>query len=187
MYHGDLVADVDESTPEIGGGIVYVLAGAVLLDPPPVVTALETLLRERSSPRFHWHRESSSKRFEICDLIIANEITATCFWRSVHRKGQSAARQQIIAAVARWASNEQVSHLIIESGNRHSDRRDEAAIREIQRTENISFPYDHRSKSEPLLCIADAIAGAAGAYLTEKDKRYYDKLAAGNVITLEQC
>jgi len=48
----------------------------------------------------------------------------------------------------------------------------------------VPFVYDWRSKAEPLLWIADAIAGAVGEHVSGKDDQWFARLDAAGVITL---
>ena len=48
----------------------------------------------------------------------------------------------------------------------------------------VPFHYEWRSKSEPLLWIADAIAGAVGEHVVGKDSSWFERLEEGKVLRL---
>ena len=48
----------------------------------------------------------------------------------------------------------------------------------------VPFTYDWRSKAEPLLWIADAIAGAVAEYVVGKDPTWWEMLSDLGIVAL---
>lgn len=175
-YDGELVAVVDESSPAAGAGIIYVISTAIVLDPTDVAASCRAVIGERARP-FHWRREGPQARAAM--LALVNDSVSEVFWqyRSVPRPGQVDARRALLGQQLELIESAGASHLIIESGDRHGDARDRATVLDSFPGRPVPFRYEWRTKSEPLLWIADAISGAVGEYLAGKGDAAYQQIS----------
>ncbi len=184
-YIGDMVAVVDESTPNMGAGIYYVVSTAVLINHREVRAAVDGLFADtpgRSRP-FHWHREGPAAKRRIIDIIADAGIVAHSRYRSVGRRGQAAARPGLLISIAEAARQEGASHLIIESGDDHTNERDrDALLGYYEPAGGVPFGYDWRTKREPLLWLADAVSGAISDHFTGEEPVWFAQLTAAGII-----
>lgn len=180
-----LVAVLDETTPEVGAGVYYVVASAVIVDLAAITGDLK-LLFEASPSRlrpFHWHKEGPIAKQRMIDVIISNGLIAHSRYRSVARKNQSQARSQLLIAISQDLEVEGVQHLIIESGDSSTNERDRQALLDYYRDRGgVPFEYDWRSKKEPLLWVADALNGAIHSELAHQDSNWLDQLVDAGVL-----
>ncbi len=183
---GDVVVVIDESSPGNGlGGIAYVVTAAALISPGEAAAALSGIFGPHRVRPFHWTKAGIEVRSKIIDLIVDRGIVAMVHCSHVGRRGQMRARTGMIADLSGWAAAEGATHLIIESGDAATNGRDRAALLDHHREAGgVPFAYDWRSKAEPLLWIADAIAGAVGEHVSGKDDHWFARLDAAGVITL---
>lgn len=185
---GELVAVIDETIPEVGAGVHYVLTTAVTLSPVDVDRALSELFAHtpgRVRP-FHWHKEGPEARNRITEIIIDHGVVAHSRYQTVGRRGQLAARQLLLAHLATDLHNEQIDHLIIESVDDVTNGRDKSTLLDhFEQAGGVPFAYDWRSKGERILWIADAINGALHDYLTRGDTTWLEQLQHGGVLTGE--
>lgn len=188
-FVGGLVAVLDETAPEVGAGVYYVVTSAVMFDPLGVALALNEFFADvtgRLNP-FHWKDEGPKARSKMVDLILAHDIVAVSKYQSVGRGNQVKAREQLLPAMAEELGGEmQIDHLIIERGDRHTNRRDEASLLDHYRGRGgVPFAYDWRSKSERVLWIADAISGVVHDYFAHDDRANLDRLLRAGVLLNE--
>ena len=117
-------------------------------------------------------------------LMVGSIVGATVQWSSAGRRGQMNARGEMLSVIATWAHAEGVDHLVIEAGDEAINLRDRQVLARhpLQEGGGLRFHYDHRSKSEPLLWIADALAGAVGEHLIGKNSAAYDRLVTAGVV-----
>lgn len=183
-YIGDIVAAIDESSPAAGAGIYYVIATAITLEPEHAADIARGVIGERPRP-FHWRREGPKARNRMIEAVIDLEIMATANWRSVGRKQQSAARAELLADLAQDAASSGTSHLIIESGDATTNQRDRSTLLDTFRSQGgVPFHYDWRSKSEPLLWIADAISGVVADHVTDTTNVHHRNLEAAGLLDI---
>jgi hypothetical protein len=73
---------------------------------------------------------------------------------------------------------------MIESGDESINLRDRQVLARLARDrgEPFGFQHDHRSKAEPLLWLADALAGAVGEHLAAKSSSAYERLVELGLI-----
>lgn len=122
----------------------------------------------------------------MATLLEDIELVASVLWRPVARRGQVAARRDLLAAHARRLAHDGVTHVIIESGDETSDQRDPETLLDTFATEGgVPFRYDWRSKAEPLLWIADAICGITTEHLLEGNHTVFDRLANAGIIEVD--
>lgn len=180
--HGDVVAVIDESSPVAGAGVYYVVTAAVIFDWPNIRHRVAGVVGERTSP-FHYRGEGPEAIERMAAALEEAEPMATVLWRSVARRGQVAARRDLLAAHARRLADDGVTHLIIESGDETSDRRDQETLLEAFAADGgVPFSYDWRSKAEPLLWIADAICGVTAEHLLGRSNAIFERLADARIV-----
>lgn len=179
--HGDVVAVIDESSPEVGGGIYYIVAAVVIFDWPDVGERVRQVIGGRTS-HFHYRSEGREVIRRMASVLEEAGVVSSVLWRSVGRRHQVGARRDLLAAHARRLAHDGVTHLIIESGDAATDQRDQSTLLDTFAGSGIPFSYDWRSKSEPLLWIADAVCGIACEFLLGDSSEIYDRLADAGVI-----
>lgn len=182
-YAGDLVAVVDESAHRAGSGLYYVVGAAVVLSPSAVTDDLKALVSTRTNP-IHWSREGPAMREAVIEILCTSAVAAVAHWSSTGRRGQLGVRADLLARIVTWAHHEGVDHLVIESSDETINRRDRQTLaRHPLGIEGVlGLRYDHRSKAEPLLWLADAVAGCVGDHLMGKGSPGYEKLVAAGVL-----
>lgn len=182
---GELIAVIDETVPEVGAGVHYVLTTAVTLSAVDVDQALVGLFSDAPGRRrpFHWHKEGPAARDRITEIIIEHGVVAHSRYLTVGRRGQLAARQLLLARLATDLHTEQIDHLIIESVDDVTNGRDKRTLLDhFEPIGGVPFAYDWRSKSERILWIADAINGALHDFLVRGDATWLSRLQHGGVI-----
>ncbi|WP_419853918.1 hypothetical protein [Candidatus Poriferisodalis sp.] len=179
--HGDLVAVIDESSPEAGGGIYYIVAAVVIFDWPDVRERVENVVGGRTS-HFHYRSEGREAIGRMAAVLEESGALASVLWRSVGRRHQVEARRDLLAVHARQLASDGVSHLIIESGDEATDQRDQDTLLDTFAASGVPFSYDWRSKSEPLLWTADAACGIASEFLLGSESEHFDRLADAGTI-----
>ncbi len=180
---GDLVGLVDESGHEARGGVYYVVGAAVVVQPAEVAGLLQALVAERTNV-VHWAREGPAMRQRLLDLMCDSVAAARVLWSATGRTGQVVARAQLLTGIATWANGEGVEHLIIESSDERMNLRDRQTLAQHPLSDQggLGSVYDHRSKNEPLLWIADAVAGAFGEHLIGKGSTAFEQLVRAGVL-----
>ncbi len=179
---GDVLAVIDESSPAAGAGVYYVVTAAVVFDWSTIRHRVAGVIGERTSP-FHYRREGPEALERMATVLEEAELMATVLWRPVARRGQTAARRDLLAAHARRIADDGITHLIIESGDETSDRRDQETLLDTFVADGgVPFSYDWRSKAEPLLWIADAICGVTAEHLLGCRNAIYERLADAGTI-----
>lgn len=173
-YIGQTVAAMDESVREAGSGVYYVLALIITKVPATVAKSVLTIVGERQRP-FHYSREGPEIIERMLSLMENEAIKAICRWRPAGRKRQVEARNLLLEQQARTLVGCGVDHLIIESGDEATDNRDRSVLLDTFGEDGgIPYAYDWRSKSEPLLWIADAVGGIVAEYLLDiKTDRFH--------------
>ena len=187
-FAGELVALIDETSPQMGPGIYYVLTSAVTLDVGAITVELDLLFSDTPNRkrRFHWHKEGPAARQRIIDIVTRNGVIAQSRHRSVARNKQIPARLDLLCALADDLVTEGIDHLVIESGDNVTNNKDKTALlTHFEHRGGIPFAYDWRSKNEKLLWIPDAINGALHAHYTSGDPTWFQQLCDAGVLTGE--
>ena len=78
-----------------------------------------------------------------------------------------------------------VDHIVIESQGSRLDGRDRSTILDFAQRSRPSpaLSYEWRTKSEPLLRYADALAGVAREYLTDGQTQHFERLQQSLVVS----
>ncbi len=180
--HGEVLAVIDESSPVAGAGVYYIVTAAVVFNWSSVRHRVAGVVGERTSP-FHYRREGREAIERMATVLEEAEMMASVLWRSVARRGQVAARQDLLAAHAHRLADDGVTHLIIESGDAASDQRDQETLLDTFAADSgAPFRYDWRSKAEPLLWPADAICGVTAEHLLGRSNEIFNRLSDAGVI-----
>ena len=179
-----ITAGIDETVIYHGGGVTYVVAGVVFHDAPPARRAFQQLTADRKRP-FHWRREGPTRREAAVTLLETHIAAAHLLARSTGRRGQITARRQLLTYLVAELTNDGVDHLIIESQGSALDGRDRNTILDSFQATSTgpAFTYEWRTKTEPLLWYADALAGIAHEYLADGQTQHFERLQKAGVIT----
>ena len=182
-FAGELVAVVDESGHDAGGGVYYVVSAVVVINPAEVTAVLRALVSARLNP-IHWAREGPNMRRQVIDVLCETVVAATVRWSPTGRRGQLDLRAELLEQIATWVHGEVVDHLVIEASDERTNIRDRQVLARhpLQSAGGLGYVYDHRSKREPLLWLADAVAGAVGEHLIGKHSAAFERLVAAGVI-----
>ena len=183
-YHG-VIAVMDESAHEAGAGIYYNLTVVRIPETAAVLPDLNRVIGDRRRP-FHFSEEGPEAIERMMDLIESAGLVGTSLWSSVGRTRQVAARRHLLREHALRCAADGVDHLSIEGGGDASNQRDRSVILDaFQGDGGVPFRYDWRSKADPVLWIADAVAGSVAAHLLGERAEHYDRLSAGGLIVVE--
>lgn len=180
-------AALDETYPELRGGIAYVVAATVVIaDEAATTAALAGVLTETGRKRpFHWHREGPAAKTRLVDCLIeVGAVAHVCVHYPTGRKRTEAARAAGLRRVIPLLVAEGTTELIIES-RADQDPRDQAVI--LDMLHDLGAPgalaYHWRPKTEPFLWLADGVCGAVrGFLLADTDQAHYDRLCHAGVI-----
>lgn len=103
---------------------------AVVMDIEPAVARLGSFFADspaRTRP-FHWHKEGPAAQDRMIDLIVDLEVMAHCRWQAVGRRQQTQARRDLLAALADDVAGDGVTLVVIEQGDHHTNRLQEAGV-----------------------------------------------------------
>ncbi len=158
---------VDESVLVARG--LYLLAAAVGPVVPEALEADRSRLRSlaRATGRLHWSSEEERDKMRIATLVgelsLSNMVvTAT----RLDSRRQERARRKCLQMLVHQLVADDVQHVWLESRDRIGNQRDLAMIASLRTTGALppSIRVDHaRPSEEPLLWVADAVAGAVAA------------------------
>jgi len=181
-----VIALIDEVAPEDKGGIYYVVTAAVLLgEEADAHGVLSELLPPGRRRAFHWCTEGRTTREAMIGCIDRLGVVAhVCVHYPTGRRRQEAARAAAFDELLPVLIGEGVDHLIIESRAVAQDGRDKQAILEILRRNKTpsALTYEWRGKGEPLLWIADAIAGSVRDHLMGDTDVWLDALRRSSTV-----
>jgi hypothetical protein len=158
-------AYVDESI-RTGDG-VYVMAAAVL-DVRDLEATRDRVcqLTQRGLP-FHWRLESPARRRAGVELVAdLPSLHIVTIGAPVDPHRQERARRQCLEALLFHLQDAGVSRVWLETRNSAADRRDIEAVRAARARKIVQYGLlvDHaRPSEEPLLWLADLVAGAVSA------------------------
>ena len=179
-----ITAGIDETVIYHGGGVTYILAGVVFVDPQPARRAFQQLTANRKRP-FHWQKEGTTLRGAAVALL-ENHIAATYLLaRPAGRRQQVTTRRELLAYLVAELTNDGVDHLIIESQGTALDGRDRNTILDSFQANSTgpAFTYEWRTKTEPLLWYPDALAGVAHEYLADGQTHHFQRLQKATIAT----
>jgi hypothetical protein len=172
-------AYVDESLRLTGAGW-YVLAAVVV----PGARADDVRTALRAGPpggrrRYHWHDEDARSREAMAARIGALRLDAVVVVTTpvTPRRSERARRHCLLRLL--WELEQRgVGDVLLES-RRERDVTDREVIGHGHRSGHVSAALRHefgRPKDEPLLWLADVVAGAVARAVAEDDPTYLDLL-----------
>ena len=160
----DRTAYLDEA---FSAGPVGVYVVAVVLVPPARADGLRFDLRQlfgRRAQRFHWHQEKDPVRQTMLEFIAdANLAAVSATSRLRDARVQERARALTLERVLWELRPMRVRHLVLESRQERNNQRDRRRILAAQSAgiaaRDLTYEFG-LPNSEPLLWVADALAGA---------------------------
>ena len=170
-----MIAVIDESTPEAGGGVFYVVTAGIVFDENVEVAraAMRNVIDAPGRTRsFHWHREGSTVRGAMCAAIEQLGVVAhVTVGHPTARHGQERARALALARMLPQLLGDGVDEVLIERRSELQDQRDRSVILDVLRAHGRSGELVYRwvAKTEPLVWIADALGGIMSDYLLGRD------------------
>ncbi len=179
-----LHAWVDESTRMRGSGTsIYVLAATVLeVEQADDARRVVQAIRLPGLSFLHWHEESRDRRRQITAAIAELDTLHTVVVGApVDTTKPEKARAACLVRLAAELAGLGVQHMLFEGRTALQNRRDVAIIAELRSRRTIPerFAVDFAGKGDdPMLWIADIIAGAVGASLTGTDVAPLDALGS---------
>jgi hypothetical protein len=177
-----MIAVIDEAMVTRGKP-AYILAAVLLADDRRAIVraAAQRVVPKRR--RFHFHQEEPREKRAMMDLI-ADEAAAALALVAVPCPGREREniRQRLLVELATLLGERPAVELTIESRGPDNDRRDRMTL--VQARRDGSIPGDmahvHRQPTqEPLLWLADGLAGAARCGLLLRDQTWLGLLPAG--------
>lgn len=163
-----VVAFADESMRRVNSQTVcYFMAAAVLPEARCDDTreALRPLARTRAR-RVHWRDEEQDAKAVIMQAIAALRVEClVVVGAMVDDRKQERARALVLRRVLSELDDRQVSHVMLESRHAERDRHDLRSVGAFRNARLLSraLSVTHGEPiQEPLLWVADAVAGAAG-------------------------
>lgn len=179
-----LHAWVDESTRRRASGTsIYLLAATVLgVEQADDARRVVRALRLPSLRFLHWHEESRDRRLQIASAIAELDTLHTVVVGApVEATRPERARTLCLVRLAAELASIGVEHMLFEGRTALQNRRDMAIIAELRSRRAIpdTFSVDCAGKGDdPMLWIADIVAGAVGASLTGTDIEPLDALGS---------
>ena len=172
-------AFVDESYARLTS---HYLMAAVVLDESASQTVADLArgLRRRASGEFHWRHELDPSRRTMLDLIaLVSDAQVVVVSKPVPARRQERARARCTESLLAQLHvlSPPVRDVVFESRGHVLDQRDAHRV-EGTRTQGRADPdlrYAFDTKAQPLLWIADAVAGAATSDLST-GTRYLERL-----------
>lgn len=185
-----LRAYVDESYRSMGttNGVYLFAAASVCVQHEEVLR--DELVRLRGKTHaIHWTNDRETRRKQVLDRIATMPIHGLTVYRAdvPHRRAERT-RQHALWNLADELRKRNVHDAIFEAREHKLNERDERTLASIARTAAVSpeFAYRFAGKhQEPLLALADYIAGAVGELLVRDERRYVDRLPATSVEIVE--
>ncbi len=172
-------AFVDES--QVAATAHYLLAAVIVTEAnTEALGAATAAVRRRSRSPFHWYHELGVSRTAMIGHIAAStDLQVVVISRPVapgrHERARARCMEPLLAQLQ--SLDPLVHHVVFESRTQVLDKRDAARI-EGMRSSLRFLPvlrFSFETKEQPLLWLADAVAGAESAHI-QGDSRYVDLL-----------
>jgi hypothetical protein len=172
-------AFVDESYAHLTAH--YLMAAVVLEEAASQEIAdLAAGLRRRARGEFHWRHEFDASRRTMLELVaVASDVQIVVVSQPVASRRQERARARCTESLLSQlrSLSSPVRDSVLESRGRVLDQRDAHRIEglRVQGRADPELRYSFDTKAQPLLWLADAVAGAATSDLTT-GTQYLDRL-----------
>jgi hypothetical protein len=176
-----VIAYADESIREDPAGLLYVLGASVMVggDLDGARADLRKLLLP-GEERLHWRDEREVRRLAVLRLLVDLDVAVFVRWQHpVRRRRQEHARAACLRALAGDLAREGLDELVIEARQERLNRDDLSTLVAARQGGLIPDGFRYRfarPKEEPLLWLADAVAGAVGAHLGGTTSAYLGEL-----------
>jgi hypothetical protein len=176
-----MTAYVDESLRVTPAGL-YLVAAAVVIDERAVDARheLRKVLTGRQQ-RFHWNDAGEKQRARMLETIHALEPAVMAYACQPLPSRQDRARALCLGSLVWDLRSLEVDHVVFESRQDHNDRKDANTIERARRAQTaapeLTYSFS-RPQNEPLLWVADALAGAISAHIADDNHRYIEQLPA---------
>lgn len=183
-----MIAVVDETSPEVAGGILYTVVSAVLIaDEVSAKEAVSEVLGPARKRPFHWNQEGPVAREAMRDCIETLGVVGRAVVVQCGRRSQERARAVAMSDTVRHLLDEGCSDLLIESRSSIGDGRDAAVILDTLRVAGAagSLSYEWRTKDEPLIWIADAVGGAVREHLLGEPSEWFEPIRVVTDLAIE--
>lgn len=159
---------------------LYVVAAACIrpADEPATIEALKRLVPGRAS-RLHWRMERDGLRFRMIDTLAALPVSCVLVrYQNDRTRWSERGRAQALKCLLWHAGQCEISRIVLESRGRAADAADKRTITQLQKSAFASpdLTFTFKLALEPLLWIADILAGAATAAWGDGDTRYLERL-----------
>lgn len=183
-----MTAYVDESLRLTAAGL-YLVAAAVVIDEraDDARHELRKVLTGRQK-RFHWNDAGEKQRSRMLETIHALEPAIMAYACQPLPKRQDRARALCVGSLVWDLRHLEVSHVVFESRQDHNDRKDANTIERARRAQTASPELTYafsRPRDEPLLWVADALAGSISAQIAEGNSAYIEQLPA-KLLTIRE-
>ncbi|WP_322762835.1 hypothetical protein [Frankia sp. Cr2] len=160
---------MDESLRlRVGETGLYILAAAVadVSSCPPIRDSLRSLLGRRQQ-RLHWRDEDAPRRRKVVSLVAGADLVAVVVVGApVDRRKQERARRICMERLMYELGEMSVARVLLESRTSSLNSKDLAMVEALRgsRIMPTGLYVGHASPlAEPMLWIADAVAGAVSA------------------------
>lgn len=177
-----MIAVVDEAMV-VRGPSGYVLVAVLLPDDrrAAVRSAAQRIVPRRR--RFHFHDEEVREKRAMMQLIADEALEAYAVVASpCPTRQRETIRQRLLTELAVMVASRPAVELTIESRDSRNDRFDRSTLIQARRDGRVAddLAYVHRRPTEePLLWLADGLAGAARAGLLLRNATWLQALPVG--------
>lgn len=179
-----MIAVVDETNPEIGGGVVYCVVAGIVFDEAFARTELVQVIPGRKRP-FHWSEEGHVARSCMVNCLRNVNVLGKAVAVQCGRRGQERARARALTLIVTELVADGCERLIIESRDRRQDENDRAVILDtLKPIAESKFAYEWQSKREPLLWIADAIGGGVREHLVGNSSQWLERIESATGLNI---
>ena len=176
-----MIAVIDETTPEVGGAILYTVVSVITLEDE--ATACSVLRRAIPDGRvrpFHWSREGPAAKAAMVHCLTQLGVVAHGVVVACGRTNQEAAPAVALSETVGLVVAEGCDRVLIESRSRVQDSRDRSvmldSLRRLGSAGDLSYQWC--TKAEPLIWMADAIAGAIREHLVGREEGWFEQVTS---------
>lgn len=184
-------AYIDESYRPVGPrGLGTYLFAAVTLRAEDEPLVREQLDRLRGRARLlHWNEDRPQTRRRVLTAVALMPLAGLTIYRGQVPRGRTERmRQHALWNLTAELRDRDVHDLTLEARERQMNKRDEETLANIARTKVAGERFRYRfvgKYDEPLLWLADYVAGAVGESLCRDDASYLAHLPGGSVAVIE--
>lgn len=161
------VAHLDESFREGDRSGFYVLAAAVFeTDHDQAREAMRTLRGRRRTAKLHWHEMDERDRHAAASTAVSLGAYLVAIGAPVPPRSQERARRIVLRRLVTELHGLGIAEITAESRGSVLDRRDVELVRSVRYDlpKGTKIRLEHvRGETEPLLWVADIVAGAVRA------------------------